>query len=312
MITCIVNLLPQVTILPINPEVCLGNNIILNANGALNYNWGNEENTASITVSPISITTYSVTGTDINGCADTASTIVQVSSLPVVIIAGNNTFCQGDSTILSVSGADTYVWNNGGGTGTLINVSPTANIVYTVTGTDANGCWDTAFVSITVDSVPQKPMITQNGSDLISNSLTGNQWYDQNGIISDSTSSVFIPAQSGKYYVIVTKNGCESQPSDTINFILIGINTINNNTSINLYPNPNEGNFILEINGIIGVSYTLKISNLLGEELLNEKLITSGKKHIQSINLSKLSNGIYQIDLFNANTWFKRVFVIQK
>ena len=163
-----------------------------------------------------------------------------------------------------------------------------------MTGTDENGCRNTDSVAIIVKPIPQTPIISQNGNDLVSNTVNGNQWYDQNGIISGVISFIFTPSQSGNYYVIVTENGCESEPSNIIQFTLTGINTLNNNTSINLYPNPNDANFIIEINGITGIIYTLKIRNLLGEELLTEKLITSSSKHIQSINLSKLSNGIYQ------------------
>ena len=81
---------------------------------------------------------------------------------------------------------------------------------------------------------------------------------------------------------------------------------------INIYPNPNDGNFILEIKGNSGESYVLKIKNLPGEELFTEKFITLGNKHIQNINLSKLSNGIYQMSIFNENNEFKKVIMIQK
>lgn len=91
-----------------------------------------------------------------------------------------------------------------------------------------------------------------------------------------------------------------------------GINSISLNTSVNLYPNPNDGNFTLEINGYTGASYTLRISNLLGEVMYTEKIMTSGSKHTQNINLVKLNNGIYQLELYNAIDNIKKSIVIQK
>ena len=94
-----VNPLPQVSILPLNSKVCIGNSIMLNASGALSYNWNDGRKYPSIIVTQISTTTYSVTGTDINGCAATTNRIVKVSPLPNVIISGNSAICQGQSTI---------------------------------------------------------------------------------------------------------------------------------------------------------------------------------------------------------------------
>lgn len=83
--------------------------------------------------------------------------VVIVNQLPVVNAGEDQVLCEpGGSTpsdvTLSGSGAQTYVWTNG-----VINneafTPPLGTTIYTVTGTDANGCTDTDEVSVT--SLPQ-------------------------------------------------------------------------------------------------------------------------------------------------------------
>ena len=56
--------------------IVLGNSTILVASGAETYEWSTGDTTESITVTPIDVTTYTVTGTDANGCTATATITV--------------------------------------------------------------------------------------------------------------------------------------------------------------------------------------------------------------------------------------------
>ena len=117
----------------------------------------------SHTVSPTTTTTYNVTGTDVNGCENTAEVTITVNPLPTIIAsANNNAICIGESTILTGSGASSYTWNPGG-SGENIEVSPTITTTYVVTGIDVNGCENTAEVTITVNPLP---IITIDATDL--------------------------------------------------------------------------------------------------------------------------------------------------
>jgi gliding motility-associated-like protein len=83
--------------------------------------------------------------------------VVIVNQLPIVNAGEDQVLCEPGGTTpsdvtLSGSGAQTYVWTNG----VLDNIAftpPLGTTVYTVTGTDANGCTDTDEVSVT--SLPQ-------------------------------------------------------------------------------------------------------------------------------------------------------------
>ncbi len=137
--------------------ICLGSNTVITAtasgggSGSYTYNWmpGNLSG-ASQTVSPTSNTTYTVTSTDANGCNGTNTQDVSVSPLPTISISGGTTaICSGSSLTLTASGASSYNWSTGANTATVL-VNPTSTTSYSVTGTDVNGCSNTASKTVTV------------------------------------------------------------------------------------------------------------------------------------------------------------------
>jgi gliding motility-associated-like protein len=137
----------------LDQTICQGQaNAILTASGASNYLWSSGETTMSITVSPTTTTTYTVIGTDVNGCTNTDVVIITV--LPSIIVdAGlNQSICVGSQVNLSATGANSYVWSSGQ-SGQTISVSPTISTTYTVTGT-SNGCTNTDNITITVNTLP--------------------------------------------------------------------------------------------------------------------------------------------------------------
>ena len=60
--------------------LCSGQSVTLTASGASTYSWDNGSSTGNIAVSPTITTTYTVTGTDANGCQSNASVTQSVSS----------------------------------------------------------------------------------------------------------------------------------------------------------------------------------------------------------------------------------------
>ncbi|HEX7415048.1 MAG TPA: gliding motility-associated C-terminal domain-containing protein, partial [Bacteroidia bacterium] len=158
-VTVVVNPLPTLTVTPNSPSICLGQgSATLTASGANSYTWSTTATTSSITVSPSSTQTYSVIGTDANGCISSIMAIATVSvNMPPTITINSSTgasVCIGGATTLTALNAQTYTWDNG----TISNtnaVNPTINpTTYTVVGTDANGCIGVAMQSITVNSLP--------------------------------------------------------------------------------------------------------------------------------------------------------------
>ena len=86
--------------------------------------------------------------TMINSYAVACAPVINVTSSP-----SGTSVCAGTSILLSASGVSTYTWNIGS-TGTSIVVTPTASVCYTVTGTNASGCFGIATICKTILSNP--------------------------------------------------------------------------------------------------------------------------------------------------------------
>ncbi len=72
------NPLPNVSITALETIICEEDSTTLTAHGAVSYLWNNNETTADIIVKPSSLSTYSVVGTDGNGCENTANISIDV------------------------------------------------------------------------------------------------------------------------------------------------------------------------------------------------------------------------------------------
>ncbi|MGM0479193.1 MAG: T9SS type A sorting domain-containing protein [Bacteroidota bacterium] len=152
-ITITVNTLPTITA-SADATICSGQTETISATGGSTYSWDNGLGAGSSqNVTPTATTTYEVTGTDANGCQGTDQVTINVDPLPTVSAGTDAAICDGDNTTITASGADTYVWDNGLGAGVSHQVSPASTTVYEVTGTDANGCENTATVEITVNQI---------------------------------------------------------------------------------------------------------------------------------------------------------------
>ena len=132
-----VNASPQVSISG-NTNICAGDSITLTATGATSYLWSNGSTSSSITIVPTTSNSISVQGFS-NGCSsDVVTETITVNPSPVITITGNTAICLGESTTLTASGADTYLWSDGS-TGSSITLNPDSNITITVQGF-TSGC----------------------------------------------------------------------------------------------------------------------------------------------------------------------------
>lgn len=152
-------------------SICEGFTAQLNASGANSYTWSptvglNDPNLAAPISSVLSTTTYTLTGTDANGCIATDAVDVIVNA-PPTINSVNHTQCGengGDSATIDLTTLNNIV---NGGSGETVNwyidpglTIPIANpsvyfadttLTYLYTQiTDANGCMNTDMAQINV------------------------------------------------------------------------------------------------------------------------------------------------------------------
>jgi hypothetical protein len=96
--------------------------------------------------------------------------------------------------------------------------SLTADTVIQVYKTNLVGNSDTASFNIIIHPTPATPIISVLENTLTSSNLLGNQWYNQDGVITDSTGISLTCSETGDYYVITTSEpgSCASAASNTV------------------------------------------------------------------------------------------------
>ena len=136
-------------------QICDGVTTTLTATGANSYNWSNGSLTASISVAPSIPTTYSVVGS-IQSCTFTTLHLLTVNPIPTVAIVSSS-ICLLQTATLTAQGAATYTWNTGF-VGGVLNDSPVTTTNYSVIGTSALNCTNTANYNLVV--ITTKPKIS--------------------------------------------------------------------------------------------------------------------------------------------------------
>ncbi len=144
--------------------ICSGESAQLNATGGANYVWSpatglSDPTIANPIASPTTTTVYTVTSTS-GGAANCTSTdqvvVVVEDGANVSASVGDTNLCIGESTTVTLSGADIYSWSPATGVsdpnGSVVTLNPTVTTTYTITGLNANGnCPSTESITIVVD-----------------------------------------------------------------------------------------------------------------------------------------------------------------
>lgn len=138
--------------------ICAGgtSQLTVTASGSVTYTWApstalSATNIANPIATPTTSTTYSVTVTDANGCAETASATVTVNPAPSVTTTSTFATCAGSdgTAAATVSGGTapyTYSWFPAGGTNATATGLSAGS--YTIIVTDSNSCAGNGFVAV--------------------------------------------------------------------------------------------------------------------------------------------------------------------
>ncbi len=224
-----VNTVPLVTIT--YPDTsCIGAAIVLTANGASSYTWGNGSTTNPITVSLTADSTITVIGSN-GGCSDTASKIIHV--YPGLVSAGvlSDSTCAGGNATISVSvtgghPAYSYAWNNGITSNSPGPITvPVPPNTYVCTVTDACGQTLSETVNITVRPAPNIVFYASPDSVLgggyvtfinLTTGASGYLWNLGDGTTVSDTAPFYQYNQAGVYVVTLTATnsyGCRDTAS---------------------------------------------------------------------------------------------------
>jgi gliding motility-associated-like protein len=235
-----ITVLPKPVISVNSPTICTNQSATLNVTanpGGGTYLWNpGGQTTSSLTVSPISTSNYTVIYT-LNGCSDTATSVVTVNPTPTVTV-NNQTICAGETTTLtaspSISGG-TFLWSSSQNT-SVISVSPTTtttyNVLYTISGCNATGSGTVTVNTVPNVSVTNATICAGESATLTATPTITGGTYSWINPTSTSNSITVSPQSTSTYSLTYTVNGCTS-PSASGTVTVNPIPTVSiNNTSI--------------------------------------------------------------------------------
>lgn len=229
-ITITVNSTPALTVSS-SASVCIGNSVAISAGGGTGtYTWTpsssiiGSNTTATVSANPVTTTIYTVTAP---GCLGIETNTVQVTvpnPLPV-IVASPTVICPGNSSTLTATGANSYVWSGSNLStinGSVTVASPGSTTSYTVTGS-IGACSNTAVVNVSVASTPVYT-VTANSTTICAGQsavITANA----NGVTSytwntgSSQNPLTVSPSGTTSYTVTDNTSCPGQGTITITVV---------------------------------------------------------------------------------------------
>jgi PKD repeat protein len=315
------------------PVVCAGSTINLTSStvtGAT-YSWTGPSSYTSISQNPARTSsttamsgTYSVTA-KVGGCSSAAATTaVIVNAKPATPIAGGNTpVCVGSTLNLTSNTVvgGTYSWTGPNTFTSSLEDPSLSSLTTAMSGTYSvtvavNGCTSAAGTkAIVVNTIPATPIAGSNtpvcvgaSINLTASNVAG-ATYAWTGP-SSFTSTAINPSRAnattlmaGTYSVTVKVGGCTSVAGTTA--VVVGCSSAVNTgivenpgaVIVDVYPNPNDGSFIIQLNVLEKTNYHLQIKNIVGQVVYQEKIDGGATTYSRFINISQYGAGIYFISL---------------
>ncbi len=320
-------------------SICLGQSVTFTAtptNGGTvtTYEWKVDGSPVGVTTSTYTtsaltngqvvtcVMTSNLPGVVGSPCTSTPITISINSAPTVSIAAASTTICAGatgtfTATATNAGTSPFYQWmlngtNVGTNSTTYTNSSLVNGDVITCSFTSTCAVPSTvnsSSITMIVTALPSTPTITPNGYVLTSSSSTGNQWYLNGLIINGATNQTYTATANGNYTVVVTTNGCSSNPSLICNSVGL-VDVTNTGTHFYIYPNPSNGVFNLVFTSTEVMEYTVRLRNELGQVIFEEKLEKFDGTYIKSFDVTSYGQGQYFLTMTNANNLkFEKVIV---
>jgi hypothetical protein len=241
-------------------------------------------------------------GVDSNGCVGMDMITLWIDSLPTVTASASaTTVCEGSPVTFTGSGASTYTWNGGVTDNVPFNV--TSTMTYIVTGTDANGCMNNDSITVMVNMAPTvianlPSSICLDDADMtLVGAPAGGTW-SGTGVIGSS----FDPSVPGVGTTVITYSytdslGCTGMGSDSVVVDpCTGIATPNAVSGISIYPNPNAGQFTIQLSEIPANVVTVEILDALGQTVQAFTIIGATKQ----VDLGIYDSGVYFVRVTNG------------
>ncbi len=288
-----------------NNTVCAGQSVNLSAVGANSYTWSTGALNSVLVLIPLSSGTYSVSGSNLNGCLGSASISINVVPMPTIGVNATYSICSGQNATLSATGGSTYLWNSGA-TNPSIIVSPSNTSIYTVTGTSSGGCAAQATAQVLVMQTPSLSIAgnfticTRQSTTLSATGASSYSW--SNGVFGNI--NVLSPAVTGTYSLLGTSaQGCQTTSTLTVTVNeCLGVKPVNERNFIKIRPNPATD--YIQFEALTISDYNIRVFDASGKLIL-ESMVQPEMK----VNIAEWPQGLYFIEATNGVQNFHSKFV---
>lgn len=202
---------------------------------------------------------------------------------------------------------------------TTANLNTLADGAYTVQVTNPSSCSNVSTaVSIITNTLPavsfsglSTTICTIDAPLLLAGSPAGGN-FSGTGI----NGNTFDPAVAGAgtfaiNYTYVNSGGCDTTVSQSIEVtICSGIEAKTNVAALNLFPNPNDGNFTLQFNANVNSSVAINITDITGKIVYTSIASTVRGNNFVNLNVSDLQKGFYLLRTNDGISEINKSFII--
>lgn len=306
-------------------STCYGSTASLTAAGATSFKWyksftgGTPFFTGSNYVTPnlLNDTTFYVSNASNSYESVRAAARVVVKANPTITTSGSTVMCSNESITLSAAAADSYVWNTGATTRTIVVTSPGS---YSVTVNSLSpACQSTSTpVVVTTNPAPTSSFVVST-TDLktflnvqfTDQSVGAVSWLWNFGNNSTSTdknpTTIFTKGQPYSVQLTVTSDkGCQSNSFQTVD-IITGLDDTGDQF-FDIHPNPFQTNLAIALHEPARGPVDVQLTDLHGRVLYTA--LASGQRI--EIPGANLATGIYIIRVnLNNRVITKRVVKVQ-
>jgi hypothetical protein len=293
-----------------NPVVALGNDstfcssngpITLNAPaGPFDYLWQDASTNATFTTNTSG--TYAVMVTDsLTGCASNDSIMLTVNASPIFTLGADTSDCANSMVLNGPAGPYTYNWTNSANTASTTISAPGGSYGLTITDS-LTGCSSTDSITAVLNAPPvvtfsiaQDSICTTDAALTLSGAPAGGIFTGPGVSVNTFNPSVAGVGTHTVTYTYTDSAGCDGIVTDIIIVDpCVGIEESYGTAGMNVFPNPNNGSFVLSINGNMG-DIVIDVVTITGQIVYSEQASDVKSGFVKPIDMSTHANGIYYL-----------------
>jgi len=216
---------------------------------------------------------------------DTLQTISGCDSIITLNLAVNSKYNQ--TLEAAICDGDSYLFNGK----PLVKAGKYTDTLQTV-----NGCDSIITLNLTVNPLPDEPVVTVVGDTLTAPAANGYQWYLDNAVLNGKTAQTLVIAKSGNYKVEVFNGfGCSSQSAGyAVIYSAVSVYS-SPGFDFKVFPNPNNGMFTVEMETTADEPVWVELLSLNGESIIRKQMPGQVGKSSFLFGKQGLAQGVYTL-----------------